>query len=319
MFSSISQLPYGAGHNTLRRYLEDDRTVEILTNFLSPFAVPTPESRTAFETRTSAIHITPTNTGQYKVTEIKEDTLWLSKEAGIEEIAALRIVVLEWQTRSAVWLQRVFADTEASNAVAEWDSKIFQTTLMGSKYGMRSITAASGPEEAVNFNSSQERRIRLLDIYLSERQFLFKVAEFIIFTTCCRPLPNDLSGGSQSNNEHSTETFWLEEVGRTMRDSWNLDGTARGSRHNWLVEAVMALEVRMQNLGNGSGWLQDEDTVVDVEVAWCRVQVMESIHTMQIIMILVDSSPQLTRADVCRSWFKFTEDYGFFEQFELVS
>ena len=104
-----------------------------------------------------------------------------------------------------------------------------------------------------------------------------------------------------------------------MLNSWNIDGIPSGNRHNWLIQAVMALETRMQNLTDGSGWLKDEDTAVDVEVAWCRVQIMESIHTMNIIMTLINRSPQLTRADVCRSWFKFTEDYGFFEQFELVN
>ena len=309
----ISQLPSGAGHNTLRRHLSDDRTIEILTHYLSPFPPSTPQSKAAFETQTSAIHITPNNSGRYKLSEIKEDTLWLSKEVGIDEISALRIVVIEWQTRPAVWLLRGFADDDGSTASAGVEGNSLQSSLLGSKYGV------TGTEVAASFDSSQERRMRLLDVYLSERQFLTKTAEFITFIALSKPAEAGEINDDNRNEDAQGKTSWLAKVGTTMLKSWNLRGVDSKSGNNWLVDAISALELRIENIGKGSGWLQDEDTAVDVEVAWCRVQLMEIIHIMQTMMSIAMSSSELTRADVVRSWFRFVGDYGFFEQFELVS
>ncbi|MCJ1246395.1 hypothetical protein MMC30_003602 [Trapelia coarctata] len=310
-FIGISQLPSGAGHNTLKRHLSDTRTAEIITHFLSPFSPPTPQAKAAFETQTSAIHITPNSSGRYKLSEIKEDALWLSKEVGIDEISALRTVIIEWQTRPAVWLLRGFADDDGSATRPGVESNNLLSSLLGSQYG------AIGSEVAASFDSCHERRMRLLDVYLSERQFLAKTAEFITFNALFMPAETEAIYDDNRNEDAKDKTVWLEEVGAALLKSWNPRGIDSNSGNNWLVDATAALGARLENLARGSGWLQDEDTAVDVEVAWCRVQLMEMIHIMQTMISLVMSSGELTRADVLRSWFKFVGHYGFFEQFEL--
>jgi len=312
-FIGISQLPAGADNVTLKRHLSDNRTIEILTHFLSPFPPPTPQSKAAFETQTSAIHITPNSSGRYKLSEIKEDTSWLSKEVGIDEISALRVVIIEWQTRPAVWLLRGFVDDDGSATRLGVESNGLQSSLLGSKYG------ANGSEVVASFDSCHERRMRLLDVYLSERQFLTKTAEFITFNALSKPAEAEAILDDDRNDETKDKTLWLGKVGAGLLKSWNPRGIGSNSGNNWLVDATAALGARVENLGRGSGWLQDEDTAVDVEVAWCRVHLIETIHIMQTMMSIVMSSVELTRADVLRSWFKFVSDYGFFEQFELVS
>jgi len=312
-FLGISQLPSGAGHKSLRRNLSDERTIEILRNFLSPFPPPTPSSKAAFETQTSAIHITPNSSERYKLSELKEDTLWLSKEVGIEEISALRIVIIEWQTRPAVWLSRGLVDNDGSSTRAGMESNSLQSSLLGSKYGV------IGGDIAASFDSCQERRMRLLDVYLSERQFLAKTAEFITFDALLMPAEAGEFPDDKRNDGPQNKTSWLREVGATIVKSWNPSSVNSRSGNNWLVDAIDALGLRVENLSRGSGWLKDEDTAVDVEVAWCRTQLLEMIHIMQAMMNVAISSVKLTRADILRSWFKFVGDYGFFEQFELVS
>ena len=312
-FIGISQLPSSAGNNTLRRYLNDGRTIEILTRFLSPFSPPTPQSKAAFETQTSAIHITPNSRGRYKLSEIKEDALWLSKEVGVDEISALRIVIIELQTRPAVRLLRGSAVDDGSATQAGIESSSLQSSLLGSNYG------AIGSEVAASFDSYHERRMRLLDVYLSERQFLAKTAEFITSNAAFESAETEAIHNDINNDEGKDKTLWLREVGASLLKSWNPRGVDSNSRKNWLVDATAALGVRVDNMARGSGWLQDEDTAVDVEVAWCRVQLLEMIHIMQTMMSIVMSSVELTRSDVLRCWFKFVGDYGFFEQFELVS
>ena len=311
-FLGISQLPSGAGHKSLRRNLSDERAIEILGNFLSPFSPPTPSSKAAFETQTSAIHITPNSSERYKLSELKEDTLWLSKEVGIDEISALRIVIIEWQTRPAVWLLRGLVDDDESRTRVGVESNSLQSSLIGSKYGV------IGGAVAFSFDSCQERRLRLLDVYLSERQFLAKTAEFITFDILLMPAeagetPDKRNDGPQKN------TSWLRDVGTAIVKLWNPSGVNLKSGNNWLIDVVDALGFRVENLSRGSGWLKEEDTAVDMEVAWCRTQLLEMIHIMQTMMNAAMSSVELTRADVLRSWFKFVGDYGFFEQFELVS
>ena len=144
--------------STLAEFFKDNAARRALDNPLEPFAPPSADTKTAFEALTSAINVTPTDDGSYNITQIKEDAVWLSNEAKVDEITALRLVVLEWQSRARAQL---LSTGNAAGSQAPEDS--FGNSLNKSAFlaGARAQT-----QDALLFNTSNERRARLLRIYL---------------------------------------------------------------------------------------------------------------------------------------------------------
>ena len=111
---------------------------------------------------------------------------------------------------------------------------------------------------------------------------------------------------------------WVEEVGNRVSKHWNLDGHVEGSNKNFVVSAVDALEARIKNLEDGSGWFKEEGSPENIEAAWGTNQILEMIHIMQTILTLLDSATKLTRTDALMAWFRFVHKCTFFQSFELV-
>ena len=283
---------------------------------MSPFLAPTAETRAYFDSQSSAIHITPNPNGRYDINEIKEDTLWLSKEVGIEEIAALRIAILEYQARPATWLLQDCADRDAPGMDISAGGKSANPFLRNSNFNA-GFSLIRPSEDA--FSSVQTRRLRLLEVYLSERQYLSICADFVIFRALhlgpFREKDVDSWGIRLSPNESS----WLGDAGVQITNQWKLSQVASSSKKHWVIEAIAALELRIRNIGESSGWLQEEDTAIDVEPDWCQMQLTDILHILYMILNFTLSDPTLTRSDVFQTWFEFMADHGFFEQFELVS
>ncbi|KAG4218397.1 hypothetical protein PC116_g33123, partial [Phytophthora cactorum] len=82
-------------------YLTDPLVQSFFTQPGSAFDPPSDKSphNAAFVKKTAAIQVTPAPNDKYDINTIKEDALWLSKNARINEIAALRVVVIEFQSR----------------------------------------------------------------------------------------------------------------------------------------------------------------------------------------------------------------------------
>lgn len=88
-------------HKLLLEFLADPLSKESLTTPFDPFSSAFADRKSQFDKRTSAINVTPNGgTGSYDIKVVKDDSLWLAKEAKIDEVSALRLVVLEHQARS---------------------------------------------------------------------------------------------------------------------------------------------------------------------------------------------------------------------------
>ena len=97
----------------LRDFLTANENVEILSRPWKPFADPSQQEKSKFESKTAPISVTPAQNHNYNLNEIKEYSLWLSKEAQISEYAALQLVAQEWQSRPTVQLLSGLTEEEA--------------------------------------------------------------------------------------------------------------------------------------------------------------------------------------------------------------
>lgn len=295
--------------------MTDYQTVDLLTRPFSPFSEPTTQTKSSFETKTSAINVSPSAHGRYDIKEIQEDTLRLSKEAKISETEALRIVVLEWQTRPS---QRMLRDNPYN------ESHDLRSTVGngGTTASLRGSVLSRPPglkqDTANAFDSPEDRRERLSYIYLSERRYILKACEHLIFNALFEASLDAESDPTTSAGKKPYQPGWVREIGNQILTVWNLHDVAQGSGKSFIIDAVNALQSRLDNLARGSAWFQEQEPQEHIEVAWGRNQVLETIHIMQIMLTLLNSSTHLARIDALLSWFRFASKYGFFENFELV-
>ena len=330
-YAGLSQLGDITNNGSLKKHVTDHQTLDLLTRPFSPYSPPTSQTKSSFETKTSIINAPPSVEGRYDIKQIQDDTLWLSKETHINEIDALRIAVLEWQTRPAERLLQ-----ESPHEAADLQNSVAMNGLAGSlRSSVLSRPLASEEDPSNPFDSSQARRQRLLLTYLSERRYIIKTSEYVLFAALFEnslykestPSSNSkgkapnrpwLDAESGSSSRSKGKAGWVEDVGNRVSAPWNLDGHVEDSTKNFIIFAVDALESRIENLENGSGWFHEEGSPENIETAWLGNQILEIIHIMETILTLVDSSSNLTRTDALIAWFRFAIKYRFFQGFDLV-
>lgn len=247
--------------------------------------------------------MTPSPQARYDIKQIQSDALWLSKETNIDEVAALRIVVLEWQSRPG--LKLVLGNTDDDSATIKDDSGVF------SRQALTGASASPAFDKAPSERLDQPdvRRQRLLELYFSELQYILKTSEYTTFTALCEA----------TSPAGKSEIGWLEKLGNGILTEWNVHGHVAGSKENILVTAVQALGTRVQALENGSGWFKDESAQEELETSFARSQILEMIQIMRIMLVLLESSTKMSRSDVALAWFRFMANLSFFESFEPVS
>ena len=291
-------------------FLSDDETIEALCRALDNPPAPTSQTRAAFDTYTSAINVTPTPNGRYDINQIKEDTLWLSKESKISEISALRLTVLEWQSRPTTRLLRPGLGEDESNVLRR-GSIGPNSSFPYSKRSLARLTSPANETGAQDLRRAQQ--IQLLGLYLSERQYLAKTLHLIIAHTL-------IKGPSKTKGKSSISArMIIELVGANILRSWNLDDVRSGSGKNFFIDAVGSLKSKLQSLSTGSGWFKDDGGEDELELLWIRSHILEMIHFMQTILILTSSMKALNRSDVVLAWFQFTNSVDFLAAFDLVS
>ena len=313
-YVALSQLNGEVDNGSLRRHLTDPQTIRLLAHSFSPSSAPTSQTKSTFDTKTSSIHVPPSGNPRYDIGQIKEDTLWLSKETKIDEVSALRIAVLEWQTRPAVQLLRGSLIDETAPLGNGIGGSQLQASFSGAASSLFGKSSGLGVNAPGLFNDAALRQRRLLETYLSERRYILKTSEYITFAASFQS-----QTGSPDNATNQAST-WLEEVGTAIISTWKGDGPAQAKSKNFVGEAVDALRSRIESLMRGSGWSSDESQQEQIELAWAKNQILEMIHIMQILLIRLDSSlTKLMTPDSILPWYRLMNECGFFNSLQLVS
>lgn len=311
-YAGLQELENGVTYDSLEKHLTDSHTLELLKQSFSSAPPPTSQTRPAFETKTSAINLVPSARGRYDIKQIQSDSLWLSAEAQIDEIAALRIVVLEWQTRPAAQLQESGLAADISGR--SFNGGISLSAYSASRSLLRSRILPESSADPDDANNSDARRSRLFSIYLAECRFRLETCRFIVFTALCK------SGADRTSFDKPSGAIpaWVESVGHEILTAWDIYGVSKITGRNILLSGIDALQSRLKRLEEGCGWFRDKEQQEHIQVAWCECQILESLAVMETILFIVGSFTQVPRSGVINSWFRLMSDYGFFEVFEPV-
>ena len=298
----------------MRHFIADPDAVRALTSCLCPSSA-TPDSRADFDTRTSAINVTPTSNGRYDIGQIKTDALWLSKSVQIDEVHALRLVILEWQDRIR---QQLFQgalkydlESHANVGTNRNIGSLFESTksyLSGFRY----------TDNGLDFNSSKARRVRLIETFTTERQFLMQCVEFFITQRLSARSVNEIERQAKSSASDTS----MQGVGSQILSSWGaLDRPENhsGAETPWLCSIISFLKQKLKLLSEGNQSIRDEGLVEHVEQKWAQTNVLEMIHLLQSVLVVQSSIMAIPRANILLAWFRFMDTVGFLYDWDIVS
>ncbi|KAM5442308.1 hypothetical protein MferCBS31731_002683 [Microsporum ferrugineum] len=294
-------------------FLSSPTGLSILSNPYAPFPKPSSASKTAFETKTAAIHVTSSKNTSASSDEIKSDALWLSKGADIDEVSALRIVVLAWQRRRENELLSHFSEEELTSL---HDSVGIGRSPHGS-YGNEAASilkyAGSQTRTSDTLISKEARQRILFNIWLSERRHILKLAHFLIATSIKDTRQDQLpslpkpSAGSDDDS--------LVEAGQL--GSAILKGECGMLKVNKteisIPGCIEAFRLRVKGLEAGSWWSKSVGSDMLMESSWQSSSLEELVQILSLLFLQIRSSDTIPSSDVLLSWLRLMGEYEFLE------
>jgi nuclear pore complex protein Nup188 len=282
--------------DTIDRFLADEKVGELLGNPFNAFPKPSQQSKSAFETKTSAINVTPSSTGRFDIKEVKEDALWLTKEAHIDEISALRVTVIECQDRTFAQLLGPFSTEELAGIQDVTGSGLSSVPVALLSQGADAETLQK------DFDSQDSRRFRLLHTYLSERHFFIKFWTYFfqssLYHSALLVVHPDAHGKVSSFSEH-------DEIAQAL---------AKGieAPNQSLVECIGAIETHIALVQGGSGWYKEDGGREDLEIEWTNTHIAIITQIMEVMFQIIDISSSVTSSTAVLTWLGLVTKWKFF-------
>ncbi|KAL8814302.1 MAG: hypothetical protein Q9223_006461 [Gallowayella weberi] len=311
-YIGLTELDFASADVSLERHLTDAQTIDLLKSSLLPSSPPTSQSKSMFETKTAAINVAPSPQGQYDIKQIQDDALWLSEKAAIDEVTALRIVILEWQTRSASWLQQSNLPDDLPVFHGSLNGTRVQPAFSASRSTYLFRPPSDGLIPAGQINGEETRRKQLVSIYLAELHYRLKTCSYLIVSAFSTSEDRSI----MSSQPSGSIPRWVEEVGSDIIHSWDVSGVSQITGKNILITGVDALRSRIRKLEEGWRWFPNHELNEPLEVVCCQSQILEMMAILDIMLVLLAILNRLPRADIVLSWFRLMTDYEFFEIFE---
>ncbi|TVY90578.1 Nucleoporin [Lachnellula willkommii] len=285
----------GAEEPAIQRFLADPAVLRLLSRPFDAFPPHSQQTKAAFETKSSAINVTPSSNLRFDIKQVKEDALWLSEKAQIDETSALRVVVVECQSRAAARLSAPFSEDELTNIRETAGNSTSPVTLSLASRGR------DGADIQAEFDTEDHRRQRVFTAYLSERRHLLKCVELLLsaFVSYTKAIPEN--SNSKGKGVRAALT-WLESYGQAL-------ATEVGQLDEFVLQCFKAIEKTLRNISSGSGWPA-------LEIQWIRNQLTEATHTMEIVFQTVSLIEEVSSSDVVLEWLTFMRSYDFLDGFD---
>ncbi|KAL7626047.1 hypothetical protein AAE478_002817 [Parahypoxylon ruwenzoriense] len=316
-----STLTDPSGHRQSSRavidYLTDPLVQSFFTKPGSAFDPPGSDRshhHAIFVKKTAAIQVTPTPNDKYDINVLKEDALWLSKNARINEVAALRVVVVEFQSRARSQLLGPISNQDVANLREAAGASNAQTTNILPGFNIASTRDAS--EIQADFEKPQSRKRRIFQTYLDERRYYAATNDHIFTLMLHERLPTSPA----TDASRTIRKSFLEAYGMSPKQP-------QKSSADTPTRTFHALASQYLNLLPDS--IQNSQTAIDTAVGdpdlfteelherWIQTWLTEALHRMVIVFQLLDlSSDAFVSAQLAQQWFALVSAFGFLDQLQ---
>lgn len=289
-------------------FLAHPESVQLLSQSLAPFAPPSTKTKSDFESKTSAIHVETNSKGSFDLKEIKTDAQWLSEKAKIDEITALRITILEWQGRPATRLALGFSSEEATSVQSATGADNLGVSVAGPN--LASILKQTAADDS-SFDSENARRLRLREIYISERTHILKTYRKLLALSLHNS-PNQSANGASSDNDRKLA---LRKLGVSIF----ADKSSGTPMSQFLEACIAAIRARLEDFTNEKGWLSEPESSLDIDQLWRTSLIEEVSHILQLMFHQLHASPEVPSADLLLSWLELMTQHNFLQSYQVVS
>lgn len=235
---------------------------------------------------------------------VRGDSEWLSKNVKLNLVAALRIVIIELQSRPASYLRGPLSSHDATNlteaaGLGHGQGASFMADLGAS-------TALDADKILADFESDDARRRRLIDTYFSERRCFTMVADYAYSLKIYDQLP------IFTRVDRKLSNLYRLKLSVPVKEEVNAS----------LPVYLETLSKLLAGLEKGLLDLTDDKLILteDVEVDWVYTTMTEAVHLLSVILHLADASAEdhVPSAAVTK-WFSLMATYQFFGSFQPVS
>lgn len=220
-------------------------------------------------------------------------------------------MILEWQNRPAARLLNRFSEEETTSLQSAASVENLRVSLAGSNF-TESLRQKGNESDVSDLTSEKSRRLRLRNLYISERSHLIKTSRKLLTLSLYDSRQNEpVSSQGRGGNRRDS----LRDLGKTIF-------TKTSSGDNWrrfLQDSIDAVRSRLLALEGDGGWLGATESSEDVENMWRTVIVEEIVHILQMVFLQLQASTEIPTAGLLISWLRLMADYGFLESLQVVS
>ena len=258
--------------------------------------------------RTSAISVNPSPDLHLDFDQIKDDAQWLSKAVKLDENTALRVVLVEFQSRAISHLSGPLSTQDVTNIQ---QAAGLDNTQISSLFEVIDTTSVADAEALrSDFDKAESRRRRVLSTYLSERRnFLASLDNLMTFLFYSH-LPTTAPELESLRKTLATALFGLQDVTKSKATSFEDIASACLEILPDLIESSYAGQESMEGVVLGE----------QLGVDWMRTGLVEAAHAMAVIFQTLDLSHGVfAPPSVVSSWFKFVDNYTFLDLVQGVS
>ncbi|GAB7340155.1 hypothetical protein MBLNU457_6633t3 [Dothideomycetes sp. NU457] len=293
-----------AQSTSLEHFLKNDQVLSILKNPFAAFPPPSSRSKSDFDTKTSAIN----TSGKKDAEQLKADAQWLSSEANLDEVAAFRVAIVEWQQRASRHLRTQWSDEEVVT--------LQHATYPGGSgaHSIRKLSTTQGKENRDTFNSDDERRKRLLAVLVREKDAILKVSETLVGFAQSQDVqvPEAVKGAERARIQS-----WMISCGRSVWQAQRAESDA--SKDGFFGQCVEALQHRLDAALDPSKWPKTVQSDSPLASVYTKGLLSEIVSILRLALLHQQALTDLAGTAQVVAWYEFMDRHQFFNEIGLIN
>lgn len=286
-YAALSDLPSAVQNSTLESFISDNETRDTLARPLAPFQQASSQTKSLFDSKTAQINNSQPPNNDYNLQQLKEDSLWISKELGIDEVSALRCAAVEWLQRPA--------DLLLGKVQSRSNGQDFSQSYLGKS---RAAQADSEEKAGPDFEDTELRRQRLIKICLEERSAAIACSALLVSLA--------------ANNKSGDEITWVD----TQANGVYRAAAGEAGKLSVCIQAVTKLATTLEGSEQQPNALKGHS---ELTITYLDAVVSDLVNAMRVILAQVFAADSAVGPTDALAWFKLMQKVNFFAELDVIS